>query len=158
LETRGYNALFSDGLITNKVLTVDALKEYVDKRNDKEVAYRAARPDEIEYAVNNKVYVNRQALGFLYMLESRLRQDTLAATKLRGLKGYSLEHLLPKKWRETWVRPEDPEVEKATNDALYTLGNLAIIPGALNSSISNAPWQTKLNGKGNKEGLLKNEL
>ena len=156
LETRGYNALFSDGLITNKVLTVDALKEYVDKRNDKDVAYRAALPNEIEYAVNNKVYVNRQALGFLYMLESRLRQDSLAATKLRGLKGYSLEHLLPKKWRETWVRPEDLEVEKATNEALYTLGNLAIIPGALNSSISNAPWQIKLNGKGNKEGLLKN--
>ena len=47
-------------------------------------------------------------------------------------------------------------MEKATNEALYTLGNLAIIPGALNSSISNAPWQIKLNGKGNKEGLLKN--
>ena len=90
------------------------------------------------------------------MLESRLRQETMSATKLRGLKGYSLEHLLPKKWKETWERPADPEIEKETNDALYTLGNLAIIPGALNSSISNAPWQVKLNGKGNKEGLLKN--
>ena len=155
LETRGYNALFSDGLITNRVLTAEGLKEYVDKRNDKDVAYRAALPNEIFDAVNTKVYINRQALGFLYMLESRLRQDTMSATKLRGLKGYSLEHLLPKKWRETWIRPQDPEVEKATNDALYTLGNLAIIPGALNSSISNAPWQIKLNGKGNKDGLLK---
>ena len=156
LETRGYNALFSDGLITNKVLTADELKAYVDKRNEKDVAYKAAIPSEIKEAVNGKVYVNRQALGFLYMLESRLRQETMSATKLRGLKGYSLEHLLPKKWKETWERPADPEVEKATNDALYTLGNLAIIPGALNSSISNAPWQVKLNGKGNKEGLLKN--
>lgn len=156
LETRGYNSLFSDGLITNKILTVDALKAYVNKANDKEVTYRAANKKEILDAVNTKVYVNRQALGFLYMLESRLRTDNKSATKLLGLRGYSLEHLLPKKWKETWDRPADPEVEKETNDALYTLGNLAIIPGALNSSISNARWQVKLNGKGNKEGLLKN--
>lgn len=156
LETRGYNALFSDGLITNKVITIDALKAYVDKRNEKDVAYRAALPTEILTAVNEKVYVNRQALGFLYMLESRLRQDKMAATKLLGLKNYSLEHLLPKKWKETWEKPTDPEVEKATNDALYTLGNLAIIPGALNSSISNAPWQIKLHGNSKKDGLLKN--
>ena len=32
---------------------------------------------------------------------------------------------------------------------------MAIIPGALNTSISNAPWQIKLHGKGNKDGLLK---
>ena len=151
LETRGYNALFSDGLITNNVLTASALKAYVDKRNDKEVAYRAAEPTEIKKAVEEKVYVNRQALGFLYMLESRLRIDNMSATKLRGLKGYSLEHLLPKKWKETWELPSDPEVIKATNNALYTLGNLAIIPDALNSSISNAPWQIKLNGKGNSQ-------
>lgn len=155
LETRGYNALFSDGLITNNVLTPEELKAYVNRNNDKEVTYRAALPSEIQDAVNNKVYINRQALGFLYMLESRLRPDNMSATKLYGLKGYSLEHLLPKKWKETWVRPSDPELEKETNDALYTLGNLAIIPGALNSSISNAPWQVKLNGKGNKDGLLK---
>ena len=156
LETRGYNALFSDGLISNKVLTIDALKAYVDKRNEKDVAYRAALPTEILTAVNEKVYVNRQALGFLYMLESRLRHDKMAATKLLGLKNYSLEHLLPKKWKETWERPMNLEIEKATNDALYTLGNLAIIPGALNSSISNAPWKIKLHGNGKKDGLLKN--
>lgn len=156
LETRGYNALFSDGLITNRVLTAEALKTYVNKNNDKEVTYRAANAAEIKSAVNERVYVNRQALGFLYMLESRLRLQNLSATKLYGLKGYSLEHLLPKKWKETWVLPSDPLIVKATNEALYTLGNLAIIPGALNSSISNAPWQIKLNGKGKKEGLMKN--
>lgn len=153
LETRGYNALFNDGLITNRVLTVEALRAHVDK--DKDTTYRAARQDEIKNGVKNIVYINRQSLGFLYMLESRLRSDKLAATQLYGIGNYSLEHLLPKKWREFWPVPDDEEVVKQTDIALYTFGNLAIIPGALNTSISNAPWPVKLTGKGTKEGLLK---
>ena len=153
LETRGYNGLFNDGLISNKILTADELKEYVDK--EKDVTYRAANPKQIWYALNNVVYINRQALGFLYMLESRLRSEKKAATQLYGIGNYSLEHLLPKKWKESWPLPEDQSVVAETDNALYTFGNLAIIPGSLNTSISNAPWKIKLNGKGNKDGLLK---
>jgi len=153
LETRGYNGLFNDGLITNKVLTADDLRAYVDK--DKDTTYRAARQEDIKHGINNIIYINRQALGFLYMLESRLRSDKMAATQLYGIGNYSLEHLLPKKWRQYWTVPADEEIVKQTDDALYTFGNLAIIPGALNTSISNAPWPTKLSGKGSKEGLLK---
>lgn len=153
LETRGYNGLFNDGLISNSILTVEELKAYVDK--DKDTTYRAARQEDIKHGVNNLIYINRQALGFLYMLESRLRSDKLAATQLYGIGNYSLEHLLPKKWRQYWTVPEDEEIAKQTDYTLYTFGNLAIIPGALNTSISNAPWPVKLSGKGKKEGLLK---
>ena len=153
LETRGYNGLFNDGLISNKILTEVELKSYVDK--DKDATYRAATPIQIWTAINNNVYINRQALGFLYMLESRLRSEKKSATQLYGISNYSLEHLLPKKWKETWLIPEDPDVVKETDVALYTFGNLAIIPGALNSSISNARWEIKLKGKGSKAGLLK---
>ena len=153
METRGYNGLFNDGLIANKVLTADALRAYVDK--DKDATYRAARQEDIKNGVKNIVYINRQALGFLYMLESRLRSDKMAATQLYGIGNYSLEHLLPKKWRQYWTVPADEEIVRQTDFALYTFGNLAIIPGALNTSISNAPWPVKLSGKGNKEGLLK---
>ena len=153
LETRGYNGLFNDGLITNKVLTAEDLRAYVDK--DKDTTYRAASQEDIKHGIKNIIYINRQALGFLYMLESRLRSDKLAATQLYGIGNYSLEHLLPKKWRQYWAVPEDEEIVKQTDYALYTFGNLAIIPGALNPSISKAPWPTKLGGKGSKEGLLK---
>lgn len=153
LETRGYNGLFNDGLISNEILTADELKAYVDK--DKDTTYRAARQEDIKHGVKDIIYINRQALGFLYMLESRLRSDKLAATQLYGIGNYSLEHLLPKKWRQYWAVPDDEEIVNQTDYALYTFGNLAIIPGALNTSISNAPWPVKLTGKGNKEGLLK---
>ena len=153
LETRGYNGLFNDGLISNKVLTAQEFKIYVDK--DKDVTYRAANPKQIWNAINNTYYINRQALGFLYMLESRLRSEKKSATQLYGIGNYSLEHLMPKKWKETWQLPDDQKTIDDTNAALYTFGNLAIIPGALNTSISNAPWKIKLSGKGNKDGLLK---
>lgn len=153
LETRGYNGLFNDSLITNKILTADELKTHVDK--DKDTNYRAARKDEIEHGVKHIEYINRQALGFLYMLESRLRSDKLTATQLLGISSYSLEHLLPKKWRQYWPVPEDEEIAHQTDIDLYTLGNLAILPATLNTSISNSPWPTKLNGKGDKAGLLK---
>lgn len=154
LDTRGYNGLFNDALITNKILTAEELKAYVDK--DKETNYRAAKQEEIKNGVKNTYYINRQALGFLYMLESRLRSNNLAATQLFGIGTYSLEHLLPKKWRQYWDVPDDEEIVAQTDVALYTFGNLAIIPGALNTSISNSPWPVKLAGKGNKEGLQKN--
>lgn len=154
LETRGYNGLFSDSLISNRILTADALKAYVDK--DKDTTYKAAKQEDIKYGVKHYEYINRQALGFLYMLESRLRSDKLSGTQLLGIKNYSLEHLLPKKWRQYWPIPNDEEVAKQTDDALYTFGNLAIIPGALNTSISNSPWTTKLEGKGKKSGLKEN--
>lgn len=153
LETRGYNGLFNDGLISNKILTADELRAYVDK--DKDTTYRAARQEEIKHGVKKIIYINRQALGFLYMLESRLRAGNMAATQLYGISTYSLEHILPKKWRQYWPVPEDEEVVKQTDYDLYTFGNLAIIPGALNTSISNAPWVVKLAGKGAKEGLQK---
>ena len=111
------------------------------------------------------LWKKRPLFGYGYMKTERKYLDDFEMSLLEkyGIKilkkRYDVSDLLdmlPKKWKETWERPADPEVEKATNDALYTLGNLAIIPGALNSSISNAPWQVKLNGKGNKEGLLKN--
>lgn len=153
LETRGYNALFNDGLITNNILRAEELKAYVSK--DKETTYRAARKDEIEHCIKHNDYINRQALGFLYMLESRLRSDNMSATQLYGIGTYSLEHLLPKKWRQYWAVPEDEEEARQTDIDLYTFGNLAILPATLNTSISNSPWPVKLNGKGNKEGLIK---
>ncbi len=37
---------------------------------------------------------------------------------------------------------------------MKTLGNLAIIPQSLNSSVKNSSWQVKLHGNGKKKGLL----
>ncbi len=149
-DTRNYNNMFYDSLLTNKVLTKSDFIAYINKQSGTTLKYPS--DTEVKDAIDTQVLVNKQNTGILYMLESRIRPSA-SATKLLGLNSYSLEHLMPKKWQITW-----PAVTQAVadlrNDALYTLGNLAIIPMKLNTSISNGVWADKLNGKGNKPGLI----
>ena len=77
----------------------------------------------------------------------------MSAVSLRGFDNYSLEHLMPKKWRNNWPHPATATEAAKRDFELLTLGNLAIIPQTLNASIRDANWQTKLSGKGYKPGL-----
>lgn len=54
----------------------------------------------------------------------------------------TIEHITPKKWREHWTTepPLTLEDEAQRDRAIHTLGNLTLIPQALNSSLSNRPW------------------
>ncbi len=55
----------------------------------------------------------------------------------RGI--YSIEHILPRQWSEHWPLPEG--VSEEDRDALVdTFGNLTLLTGKLNSSVSNGPW------------------
>lgn len=44
--------------------------------------------------------------------------------------------------------------EEQREDAVYCLGNLAMLPSKLNTSISNAAWTTKKEGKGKNFGIV----
>jgi hypothetical protein len=55
----------------------------------------------------------------------------------RGI--YTIEHILPRKWKDHWPLPEGATDED--RDALVdTLGNLTLLTSKLNSSVSNGPW------------------
>ena len=83
------------------------------------------------------------------------RAKALKNTALLGFNNYSLEHLMPKKWRNNWGACATEDDAKKRDSLLLTLGNLAIIPQALNASIRDAAWNVKKAGKGqNKPGLL----
>ena len=150
--TKNYNRLFTS-LILNRVLDAETLrKELISDENVVDATTYIPGDNELQYNFRNAKLVNLQTKGILYMLESRIR-PAMSAVSLFGFNNYSLEHLMPKKWRNHWQHPAT-EQEKAIRDSdLLTLGNLAIIPKALNSSIRDADWITKLAGKGNKEGL-----
>ena len=49
----------------------------------------------------NSKLVNIQTRGIQYLIESAIRPDN-SSTALLGLSNYSLEHLMPKKWRNNW--------------------------------------------------------
>lgn len=154
-DTRGYYQLFSETLIMKKIRTAKALEEYLTSKTDKSTVVIPSDED-VQHGIEDGFRTNRQNTTILYMLESRLRRRGVFATKLLGFADYSLEHLMPQKWREHWKAKLTGEQADARDRLLLTLGNLAIIPGKLNSAISNGDWRTKLKGNAKKPGLKEN--
>ncbi len=59
----------------------------------------------------------------------------------------TIEHIMPQQWRENWKLLSDIEdVDKAKIDRdnlIHSMGNLTLVNGRLNSSLSNASWEDK---------------
>lgn len=149
--TKNYNNLFTS-LILNQVLDAQTLKERLYKGGDA-TTYVPSNGDLMNGFYNSKL-INAQAKGILYFIEAGTR-SAKNSTVLLGFNGYSLEHLMPKKWRNNWEKCDTPELARQRDSVLLTLGNLAIITQSLNASIRDSDWQTKKAGRGqNNPGLL----
>ena len=151
-STKNYNQLFTDRLISNRILTKTQFVEYLEKRNDK-INY-LPNDSELKTGFETSVLINKQAAGVLYLIESKIRNRDRQATGILGISKYSLEHLMPKKWENKWNSVSNKEDKDYRNQKLKTLGNLAIITQSLNSLIRDSNWPTKKRGKGGKEGLI----
>ncbi len=88
------------------------------------------------------------------MIESKVRNRARYSTALLGMKQYSLEHVMPKKWENHWSPCESDDKKETRNKILYTLGNLTLITSSLNKSLRDASWEDKKNGRGRHDGLL----
>lgn len=151
--TKNYNHLFSERLILNRVLTREDLAQAI-LDNDASVN-RMPTDAEVVEAFHTSILTNRYASGVLYLIESRIRNRAKHSTQLLGISKYSLEHMMPKKWRNYWPLDGSPADAEARDRTLQTLGNLTIITQALNASVRDADWKTKKEGKGDKGGLRK---
>ena len=150
-STKNYNNLFTS-LILNKVLDSQTLISRL-KGNGDATTY-CPDDSELKIGFESSKLVNLQSKGSIYLIERKCRPDS-GSTGLLGVNNYSLEHLMPKKWRNNWGSCASEDEEKKRDSILLTLGNLAIIPQALNASIRDAAWNVKKIGKGqNKPGLL----
>lgn len=150
-NTKNYNQLFTDKLINNRVLSKQEFLDYVEKREDK--VNFLPTDEELEKGFNTSILINKQAAGILYLIESKIRNEK-DSTALLGINKYSLEHLMPKKWRNNWDKLSSKESEINRDRKLLTLGNLTIITQSLNSSIRDSKWEDKLKGKNRKGGLI----
>ena len=59
----------------------------------------------------------------------------------------TIEHLMPVSWEANWTLPSDGDEEPARenrNRVVHTIGNLTLVTQKLNSALSNAPWEAKL--------------
>ncbi len=147
--TKNYNNLYTS-LILNQINSADLLKQRLSESKDS-TTYVPTDSD-LKNGFNNSKLYNLQTRGVLYLIESGIRPAN-SALSLHGFDGYSLEHLMPKKWRNNWSKCANEDLAKERDSKLLTLGNLAIIPQALNASIRDSDWKTKKAGKKNKPGL-----
>ncbi len=146
--SKAYKGFFSL-LLNKKISTLEALKKYVESSNDQ----RISLPSNTELLAGflNKKITNLQARGILYLLESKIRDSSKHATDLHCIEKYSVEHIMPKKWQNHWNTTSQPEQR---NRKIQTLGNLAIIPMKLNSSLRDSNWSTKKAGNNSSKGLI----
>jgi uncharacterized protein with ParB-like and HNH nuclease domain len=151
-NTKNYNSLFSESLINNEILSLKELKEYIENRSADNNYFPL--DDELERGFKHSRLVNKQATGILYFIESKLRNRSLHSTAMLGLKSYTLEHVMPKKWENNWPAVDSQQEKEQRNSALMTIGNLTIIPSSLNSSIRDSNWEIKKNGTINRPGLI----
>lgn len=143
--------------IEGKTVTIED-NEYVGAffnfTNNGDATTYCPNDNEMKIGFETSKLVNLQSKGIIYLLESKIRSDN-SSTALLGFNNYSLEHLMPKKWRNNWGACATEDDAKKRDSLLLTLGNLAIIPQTLNASIRDAAWNVKKAGKGqNKPGLL----
>ncbi len=81
----------------------------------------------------------------LEAVELALRDDK--AEPLGNTQSLTLEHVMPQKWATHWPLPSDTQdkdqVSSLRDKAVNKLGNLTLVTGKLNSSISNGEWDIK---------------
>ncbi len=83
----------------------------------------------------------------LEALEAELRTEKSDAEPIR--RKLSIEHVMPKQWREHWddlpqASDADGEDPAAVRDRIiHAIGNLTLVSKRLNPAMSNAPWADK---------------
>ena len=146
-STKNYNNLFTS-LILNKVIDANTLLSRLNKGTD------IPTDSALDSSFIKETLANNQTKGIIYFIESALRKD-INATTILGFNHYSLEHLMPKKWKNNWAPTGSDVLDEERDNILLTLGNLAIIPQTLNVKIRDASWNIKKNGSDKKPGLIK---
>lgn len=148
---KNYSDLFSENLIGNHAITYEKLVEYINQKDSSNALAMPNNSELLECALSEK-HPNYRGLAILYLLESRMRNDQMLTTQLFNYRAYSLEHLMPQRWQQNWPLPLGMDSSERARK-VCTLGNMTLITQSLNSSIGNADWTTKLNGRAKHQGL-----
>ena len=148
--TKNYNNLFQS-FILNGITNSDALLEVLKRSGDGTTFVPS--DDSLLEGFNTSRLTNLQAKGIIYFIEASLRSSKNSLAML-GFNQYSLEHLMPRKWRNHWDPCETQELARSRDYKLATLGNFAIITQSLNTSISDSSWDKKKAGNKNNPGLV----
>ena len=113
---------------------------------------------EVRQAVLNRHLPQYAQRLVLSAIEQYLITDRAAVQFLSP--GVQVEHIMPRGWQSvSWPLPKGVEqalAESRREEAIATLGNLTLLNGPLNSSISNAAWDVKRSGIEESDNLFLN--
>jgi len=143
LTTKNYNNLFVSimgEMKKNKVKTQAAFKQILlGYKDDTNVM---PTDTQFETAFSSSHIINKYAEGILFCITLYLNSHKYMDNNMLNNDNLSLEHIMPKKWRNHWNNPK--VIDEATRDhKLLTLGNLTVVKGQLNSSMRDAAWDKK---------------
>ena len=100
--------------------------------------------EEIRRTLATEAAYSRFPRGRLRMVLEAIEDNYRAETGQPQIerKGYPIEHLLPRSWKDTWPvgTPEEADDRQAR---VHRLGNLTLLTKSLNSKVSNGPWAAK---------------
>ena len=146
-SSQGLNRLFVELLVKSETSDPSKADEVIiDFLNGQTVDNRIWPSDMMlnEYLVGTPLRgtVGRQTM-VLEAIESHLRSDK---TEVLNQVSLTREHIMPEAWQRNWPLPNGKDAEEAIgirDQAVKEIGNLTLVTGKLNSSLSNAPWHRK---------------
>lgn len=142
LTTKNYNNLFISLLkdLKKKTITAKDFREKLLTYDDD--SSRFPSDDEVKVAIHNKYLINRYSREVLYCISLHQLDNGYQDNGKLNFDGFSVEHIMPKKWRNNW-QLSNGFTEEERDYKLLTLGNLTLIRGKLNSSLRDSDWFKK---------------
>jgi hypothetical protein len=84
----------------------------------------------------SRVLMMLQALEEFYLREGTKGEPIITF----DFSGLEIEHILPQKWEQHWPLADDDKARAERDRRLHGIGNLTLVTGKLNPTLSNAPW------------------
>lgn len=159
LTTKNYNRFFTSLIPKLRACAGDKVDELIEYLSNRHLDIDRW-PDDVEWQrswlMREQYRANRQP-RLRYILETIERsKHTAMSEDLQIRSALTIEHIMPQKWHAKWPLPGmeglakedfDPELLErvhARDSIVNTIGNLTLITGALNTSVSNEHFSVKM--------------
>lgn len=153
LTTKNYNNVFIQIIrqLDTPINSVDSTSEEINSNRLRNILLtftedgnRIPTEIEIKNAIKNNVLSNKQAGEILFIIALKETDSKYSDSTILSSNTLSVEHIMPKEWRENWAEPNYTDLEIfERNQKLLTLGNLTLITKNLNSKLKNQAWEDK---------------
>src|SRR5579863_2589149 len=162
-ETRGYNEVML-GLLS-AIATLDPAAPAAPAIT-KELGAQSAEayrwPDDTKFRnawISYRFYGGYRRARVMMMLQATEEHYQREGDKGEPIvafdfSGLEIEHILPQEWEKHWPLPPGEESRIERERRLHGIGNLTLVTGKLNPSLSNAAWLDGPNGQKGKRGAL----